>query len=81
MADLDRKPFWGYEKAYTLKDIQGVRKLCFDNRHKVCSEVTSCDGIYNLESPYSLTLPEFEQAYKEQDWEPTCISASVFQAT
>ena len=69
MADLEMKSFWGYEKAYTLKDVQETRKLRFDNRHKVCSEVTPCNVTYSLEFLYSYTLPAFEHVYKDQDWE------------
>ena len=68
MANMDREPFWGYKKTYSLKDKQDLRNIRFEACGKPRSEVTPCDGTFDLEYLYLLTLPQFEMSYKEQQW-------------
>ena len=65
---MDREPFWGYKKSYSLKDEQDIHNIWFEARGKPRSKVTPCNGTFGLEYLYSLTLPQFEMAYKEQGW-------------
>ena len=69
MADLDREPFWGRTKAWTLEDEQETRKVRFEARGKPRSEVLPCDGSHSVEFLLSLTLPQFEIAFREQEWD------------
>ena len=71
MADLEREPFWGQNKAWSLSDEQETRKVRFENRGKTRSEVIPCDGALSIEFLLALTLPQFEVAYKEQGWTPS----------
>ena len=69
MADLDREPFWGKEKAWSHSDALETRKVRFEARGKPRSEVIPCDTSFTMEFLLALTLPQFEQAYFEQGWD------------
>ena len=69
MADLDREPFWTKQRAWTPADETETRKVRFENRNKIRSEVLPCDGSFGIEFLLALTLPQFNDAYKEQNWE------------
>ena len=68
MADMDRAPFWDLKKGWSLLDETETRKVRFEKKGKPRSEVLPCDGTNTMEFLIALTLPQFEEAYKEQDW-------------
>ena len=70
MADLDREPFWGRKKAWSIDEESQSLKIKLENgKSKPRCQVLPCNGEYGLEYFLSLTLPQFVEAYKELGWD------------
>ena len=72
MADLDRDPFWTHNKAWDTAIETESSKVRWDKTfasgRKMKSEVLPSSGEFGIEFLIALTLPQFKQAIKEQEW-------------
>ena len=72
MADLDCAPFWTHNKAWDIAIETESSKVHWDKTfasgRKMKSEVLPSSGEFGIEFLMALTLPQFKQAIKEQEW-------------
>ena len=69
MTEIDRKPFWTQQKAWEASEEKAMRLFKFENADKVKSEVIADDGTNGIEFFIAITLPQFNRACDEQNWE------------
>jgi len=74
MSDLDRGPFYTYKKAWDPTIETENHKVrwdkTFSSGRKAKSEALPDNGEYGIEFLLGITIPQFEQAHKEQEWDP-----------